>query len=439
MSVFFRRISDCRASFRILPFYKTMCTAFFRPAARSVLLLLLLLVCPITRALAVESDLGQSVSVDSSLERPVKSGTSEDRSDTEVRAHTQESKPLGQGDSKDSKDRDSEKAFRDTSVGSLESDPEVESSIQNSLQPPSDSAVGERKITVGLALGGGGTRGAAHIGVIRALEKEGIKVDMIAGTSIGAIVGSLYCAGVPIADIERILRSKAFRSSYNTVPIWLRVTLIPFFLIPHVFGHSHYDGLYRGNRFAAFINHRMPDGIRNIEDLKIPFAAVASSLMDGEAHAIREGDIGRAVQASSAIPVLRRPVEIGEHLYVDGGITDNLPVRLLREMGADLIVAVDIDETFANSKKKQFKKIGSVGNRVISIILSQGDSHEQKHADVVIHPMVDDIKILSTKERDIIRAIQSGEDEATKSVSLINEKLRERRLARPSVAPRQSQ
>ncbi|MBX9669552.1 MAG: patatin-like phospholipase family protein [Candidatus Obscuribacterales bacterium] len=290
---------------------------------------------------------------------------------------------------------------------------------------------GVRRPKIGLALGGGGTRGAAHVGVLRVLEKEGIPVDCVAGTSIGAIVGGLYCAGVKLDDIENMVARKTLMKAYYTVPIWFRVALVPVFLVPHALGHHHYDGLYRGNKFASFVNKSAGVDNHQIEKFRIPFCAVAASLMDGNAHAIKSGDLGKALQASSAIPVLRRPVEIENNLYVDGGIINNLPVEQVRAMGADIVIAVDVDERLNDNDLNEFKKIGSVYNRVVSMILSRVDRDQVTSADVLIRPDVNGIRLLSTKESDAYRAIEAGE-KATKEMM---SQLRQEILARSSDLP----
>lgn len=288
---------------------------------------------------------------------------------------------------------------------------EQSSSIKTALTNSAQS-----RPRIGLALGGGGTRGSAHIGVLRVLEKEGIQVDCISGTSIGAIVGGLYCAGVSIDDIEKMFLNKKLLHSYQTVPIWVRLAVVPVFILPHLVGYHHYDGLYRGNKFAHFIEKSVPEACRSIENLKIPFCAVASSLVDGKSHGFKSGCLARAIQASSAIPVLRRPVEIDRDLYVDGGIIDNLPVSYARELGADIVIAVDVDEKFHRTGSKddllQFTKIGSVGNRVISMILSRVDEDSVESADVLIQPKVNEISLLSESKKQAMEAIAQGEKSA---------------------------
>jgi len=270
-----------------------------------------------------------------------------------------------------------------------------------------------------LALGGGGLRGASHIGVLKVLRREGVPIDCIAGTSIGAIVGGLYSAGVSIPDLERIVQQKQMVRAYYTVPIWLRVAAIPVFSIPHLFGYSHYEGLYRGGKFRNYIDGLVDEKHQLIEQCNIPFCAVAASLMDGKSHAIYKGELARAVQASSAIPVLRRPVQIDDNLFVDGGIVNNLPIVEARNLGADVVIAVNIDQTFQDSNLKQFKKLGSVENRVIDMILSRVDQDSLPTADVTVHPKVNNIKLLSTRKSDAQKAISAGEEAAEQELANI--------------------
>jgi NTE family protein len=268
-----------------------------------------------------------------------------------------------------------------------------------------------RKLKVALALGGGGTRGYAHIGALRVFKREGIPIDIIAGTSMGAIVGGMYCAGLSPDEIEKKMLKKSFARSYYTVPIPVRVAVIPIFIVPHLFGYHPYDGLYVGNRFAKYMNDSLPATRRDIEELKIPYCAVAANLLDGKAYALKTGNLGRAIQASSAVPELRRPVPIDDKLFVDGGIAANLPVTQAKEMGADLVIAVDVDGKF-DATRHDFRKILSVGHQVINMILSKIDEDQAKAADVLIEPDVTGIHLLSSKPADGIRAIKAGEEAA---------------------------
>lgn len=279
---------------------------------------------------------------------------------------------------------------------------------------------------IGLALGGGGTRGCAHIGVLRVLEREGIPISYIAGTSMGAIVGGLYASGVSLDSIEYMLYSKKLLRAYDTVPIPVRIAVIPVFFIAHVLGHHPYDGLYRGNKFANFITNSVPDNRRNIEDSIIPFRAVAANLLDGKTYTLSKGNIGRAIQSSSALPFLRRPVDWQGKLLVDGGVVTNLPCEQVRELGADYVIAVNVDTDLATVNKKHFHKIGSVTGRAINMHLSAVDSWQIQKADLVIHPDVCNITLLSRRLNDVTAAIKAGEKAAEEALPSIKENLKKK-------------
>jgi NTE family protein len=280
-----------------------------------------------------------------------------------------------------------------------------------------------RRARVILALGGGGTRGCAHIGVLRVLEREGIPIDGIVGTSIGAIVGGLYAAGVKTDEIERRMLDRSLLKAYQTVPIPLRVALVPIFFVPHIFGYRPYEGLYKGGKFRKYLNNCVPECDRELDALPIPFVAVASNLLDAKPYAISKGNLGMAIQASSAIPILRRPVEMNGLLLIDGGLQANLPAKQARELGADIVVAVNVDETFTNLDQKEFRRIGSVGKRVINMVLAKVDEDQVAAADIVIHPVVNNISLLSTKSKDARNAIEAGEAAATAALPAIKERL----------------
>jgi NTE family protein len=266
--------------------------------------------------------------------------------------------------------------------------------------------------TIALALGGGGTRGAAHVGVLRVFEKENIPIDYIVGTSMGAIVGGLYDAGISIDHIEDKFRDRSLMKSYMTVPLWFRVAVAPVMLIPRLFGDEPYDGLYRGNHFRHYLLKSVPESQHQIQELRTPFQAVALNIGDGKTYAIGQGNLGYALQASSAIPSLRKPVHIGEKLFVDGALSQNVPVLAAKETGADIVIAVNVDEDFDDAPFSRFRKPGSVATRMINWSLWDRDRELCKQADVVIHPEVTGIALLSTKRKDALSAIKAGEDAA---------------------------
>jgi NTE family protein len=287
---------------------------------------------------------------------------------------------------------------------------------------------------VGLALGGGGTRGAAHVAVLKVLKREGIPIDCVAGTSIGSVVGGLYCAGMPLDDLEKQFTDMSLMRSFMTVPLWVRVAVAPVMVIPRLWSHP-YDGLYKGNKFRKFLENNVSQhSKKNIEDLKVPYSAVAVSLVDGYAHRISKGSLGYAMQASCSVPGLRKPVQIGNDLFCDGGVVANVPVKLCREMGADIVIAVDIDERMLPVPLDNFRKMGSVSERLIKFQLRNIDEPELALADIVIHPNVDGIGLISTKKEDGVKGLKAGEEAANAAIPAIKKKLADAGIGLAGVA-----
>jgi NTE family protein len=283
------------------------------------------------------------------------------------------------------------------------------------------------KPKVCLVLGGGGTRGSAHVGVLRVLRDAGVPIDCIAGTSIGAIIGGLYLGGVPLEELEKQVRNNTVMRSFMNVPLKLRVITTPIHLLPRLIGIRSLDGLYSGNKFRKYLEKQLPDPEQNIENLKTPFCAVSLSLIDGQLHSFTSGNLVRAMQASSALPELRRPVVIDDNVYVDGGIFSNVPVEQAHSvLGANFIIAVDIDERFNEVKVDHFKKLGSVGSRLVTLELVHNDSPELSKADIIIHPNVDGIGLISRKKSDSAAALDAGIAATKEALPAIIEALKAR-------------
>jgi NTE family protein len=262
---------------------------------------------------------------------------------------------------------------------------------------------------VALALGGGGLRGAAHLGVLKVLAREHIPIDLIVGTSMGAIFGGLYCAGLSPDEIV-VESEKKMAKAYYTVPLGLRIALIPILFIPRMLGARNYEGLYRGKKFAKYLDRSVPAAKQDLSSLHPRFAAVASNLLDGKPVVITSGDFGRALQASSAIPFLRRPVLIDGKLLIDGGILANVPVKQARDLGADFVIAVSVDQTFSPpAQAAAFKKFGSVPDRVVNMLLRRVDEDQKSLADIYMQPDVNGIKLLSRKVEEAKQAMRAGE------------------------------
>lgn len=278
-----------------------------------------------------------------------------------------------------------------------------------------------RRPKLGLALGGGGGRGSAHIGVLKVLDKSGLKFDYICGTSIGSVIGGLYASGVSPDDMEKHFVAGMHR--FMTVPLWFRVAIAPMMFTPRMVGFHPYDGLYRGNKFRKYVVKGMSEEQQKIENMKTPFGAVVLSLLDGKPYIIRKGNFGYAIQASCAVPSLRKPVEIDGQLFCDGGVICNLPVKQCREMGADFVIAVNINEPFEKAPLDKFRKAGSVSKRMLNWALYANDAPQEAMSDVHIHPFTEGISLLSAKRSDAKHGVSAGEKAALEALPQIKERL----------------
>lgn len=276
---------------------------------------------------------------------------------------------------------------------------------------------------IGLALGGGGARGAAHVAVLEALEKEGIKFDYIAGTSVGAVVGGLYSAGVPLKSLKKDAVDGNMMRHFMNMSLPLRLLLEPIYYLPRIAGAKPYDGLYSGGKFKKYLTKATPKDKRRFEDLDHQFAAVSFNLADGNAYLIRGGDLVPAMQASSAVPGLRKPVQIDDKLFVDGGVSCNLPVKQCREMGADFVIAVNIDQPFADYELEKFRRPGAVTRRMVNWDLYAIDKPQEMLADVVIHPDTANITLVTTSKKRAKTAYDAGMVSVKQALPALREKL----------------
>jgi NTE family protein len=214
---------------------------------------------------------------------------------------------------------------------------------------------------IGLALGGGAARGFAHIGVIQVLEESGIRPDLVAGTSAGSLVAALYAAGrsgVELAVLADAMDETAFAD-------WA---------FPG-------RGLIRGEALAKFVRDKTR-GLE-IDRMRLPLGIVATDLDSGEPILFRRGDTGTAVRASSAVPAVFQPVKIGSREYVDGGLSAPVPVRFARQMGAEVVIAVDISQVTdgaatSDAARMLLQTFAIMGRRI--------NHYELREADVVMQP-----------------------------------------------------
>lgn len=272
----------------------------------------------------------------------------------------------------------------------------------------------KEKKKVALALGGGGARGAAHVGVLKVLQKNNLKPDIIVGNSMGSIIGGLYCAGVPIEEIEVLIKNGEVKKAFKPVPVsiqFLKKT-VQFFKF---WDKQKYPGFYSGESLEAFINEQVDENHKNIENCSPKFAATAVDLVDGNAYRLEKGSLAKALRASSSFPPLLKPVEIEGKVFTDGGIRSNVPTFSAKGMGADYVIAVNVDEKIKKIKPSKLGSYTKLLNRLTSIIIYLRDKELLKQADLVIQPDVSGISLISVDQEDYEKALNAGE-KATRAI-----------------------
>jgi NTE family protein len=262
--------------------------------------------------------------------------------------------------------------------------------------PPPAAAPAPVKLKIGLALGGGAAKGFAHIGVIKMLEASGIHPDVVAGTSAGSVVGALYANGMDAFALQQ--------TAFGLDEAKIRdVRLFS-------------GGLVQGQALQDYVNqllHKQP-----IEQLKLPFAAVATELETGARTVFVRGNTGRAVRASSSIPGVFEPVEIHGKHYVDGGVVSPIPIDAARQLGADFVIAVDISAAPDGSNPQGMMNI--VGQS-LTIMGRQLAAQESARADVVIRPDLRGIGPTDFEQKN--QAILAGEKAALAAIPAIRARL----------------
>ncbi|HOZ31084.1 MAG TPA: patatin-like phospholipase family protein [Bacteroidales bacterium] len=234
-----------------------------------------------------------------------------------------------------------------------------------------------KKYKIGIALSGGGTRGFAHLGVLKALNEKGIYPEIVAGTSAGSIAGVLYCAGFSPDEILKLFKKKKFSD----------LTKIQF----------PTNGLFSLDNLTQLIRKSVKED--RFEKLKVPFVVCVANLNTGKAEYISSGQLFKIVQASSSIPVLFSPVKVGKNIYVDGGLIDNLPVRpLVRK--CEKIIAVNI---FPNEKVNNVENLFQVATRTFQISINKDIRYDKSRCHYYLEPPeMAKYNMLETKHMDDI-------------------------------------
>jgi len=224
---------------------------------------------------------------------------------------------------------------------------------------------------IALVLGGGAARGFAHVGVIRVLEQEKIPIDLVVGTSVGSLIGSIYADTRSSFDLEVI----AFKLEKDD--------LFDFSVF------SSTTGPVKGERLEKFVQSKVRK--QNIEDLSLPFVAVATNLVTGERVILDRGSVARAVRASSSIPGVFTPVFYQNMTLVDGGVVDNVPVDVARLKGADIVIAVNIGKNVVN---KEVSNIVDITLQSVNVMSYEISKFKAQGADILIEPNVGDVNMM---------------------------------------------
>ena len=263
------------------------------------------------------------------------------------------------------------------------------------------SLISSRKPVIGLVLGAGAARGFAHVGVIKALEAQGIRPDILVGSSAGSVIAALFASGATGNDLNRL----ALNLDEATIADWG----LPF--------AGRFGGLIKGDALQNMVNREVQN--KSIEQMRIPLGIVATELQSGKGILFRSGNTGLAVRASCSVPGVFQPAVINGKEYVDGGLVAPVPVSYARQMGATLVIAVNI-----SSEPVHQDASGTFGvmQQTISIMQRSINQHELKSADIVITPLLKQMNSGDFKSRNA--AILAGEVAAQEQMGLIKEKLK---------------
>ena len=263
------------------------------------------------------------------------------------------------------------------------------------------SLFGTRKPVIGLALGAGAARGFAHVGVIKALESQGIRPDIVVGSSAGSVIAALLASGATGNELNRL----ALNLDEATIADWG----LPF--------AGRFGGLIKGDALQNMVNREVQN--KSIEQMRIPLGIVATDLQSGKGILFRSGNTGLAVRASCSVPGVFQPAVISGKEYVDGGLVAPVPVSYARQMGATLVIAVNI-----SSEPVHQDASGTLGvlQQTISIMQRSINQHELKSADVIIQPHL--LQMGGSDFRSRNAAILAGEVAAQEQMALIKEKLK---------------
>jgi NTE family protein len=251
----------------------------------------------------------------------------------------------------------------------------------------------EKRPVIGLALGGGMARGCAHVGVLREFERHDIPIDLLAGTSVGSLIGGAYCAGLSPDQIEELATTISWSDLGRPT-----VSLM---------------GFYNSERTEDYVKKKFP--ITEFEKTRIPFGAVATDLQTGKMVVFTEGSIPLAIRASCAMPVFYTPVMVNGRMMVDGGLVGHIPASVARMMGADIVIAVDINSQ--HLPIPQPTNLFTIMSQSLSVMGRSAVSYIHADADVVVRPQIEHVRPDDLSKA--VEMIAAGEEAARRVIPKI--------------------
>ena len=263
---------------------------------------------------------------------------------------------------------------------------------------------------IGIALGSGGAKGLAHIGVLKALEFHGIPISYVAGASIGALLGAYYAADPHVKKLEEFSLNFTARKGFALFDPILR------------------GGFIKGNKIENFISEMLEEA--TFESLRIPYAAVATDFNTAEEVVFRKGDLVKAIRASISVPAIFQPVWYGDRLLADGGLSNPVPDRVVKDMGSDIVIAVNLDHFYIPEIAIPAPSLAKVPMHSIEILRHNLANYSITTADIVIAPKLPQVGLVgwnyffnAEKAQEIIKA---GEDAAIEALPQIQELIKQR-------------
>lgn len=312
------------------------------------------------------------------------------------------------------------------------------------LQPTCAKRPRQERPKVGLVLGGGGAKGAAEVGALKYIEQAGIPIDFIAGTSIGSIVGGLYACGYRSEQLDSMFRSQEWSTlltdrnlDFSNKPIKKKDGTTYFFGYPIYHKTNKMKsaiGLVQGEKILQLLDSmtNRPDSI-SFDSLPIPFRCVATDYINRRKVVLKSGHLAKSMRASMAIPGAYKPVEIDGVELLDGGLVDNLPVDVVLDMGADIVIAIDLTQNKHEGEKEwkrqrrgtKYEESESLWGQLMRWVKQRPDlsQYEEnlKYIDVYINPDLKGFSAASFSTKKVAEMIKRGEEAGAKALKKLKE------------------